>query len=105
MSSSVALTREQCAEIFRYLEETSPRSPGKAFIQDQLRAIQQRHEDRMRTKLTSKKTPSLLTTKPDKNLDEFKPEIFYHYMQPKSSSKRIRDAMKEMPEFDLSKRR
>jgi hypothetical protein len=102
MSSSVALTREKCAEIFRYLEATSP---GKAFIQDQLRAIQQRHEDRMRTKLTSKKTPSLLTTKPDKNLNEFKPEIFYHYMQPKSSSKRIRDAMKEMPEFDLSKRR
>src|SRR2546423_1168172 len=90
-------TREQCAEMFKYLEETEH---GKEFIQHQLKAIQERHEKRMRINRNSDKIRKLPITKPDEKLDRFKPEIFYLYMQPGSSSKKIREAMKDVPDFD-----
>jgi hypothetical protein len=84
--------------MFKYLEETEH---GREFIQHQLKAIQQRHEKRMRSKKNSDKFRKLPITKPDEKLDRFKAEIFYLYMQPKSSSKKIREAMKDVPDFNL----
>ena len=99
MPKSEPLTREECAKIFKYLEETEH---GKQIIQNQLNATQQRHEDRVSTK---GKCPNRVRkpppTKPDEKLDKFKVEIFYHYMQPKSSSRKIKEAMKNVPGFEL----
>jgi hypothetical protein len=100
MAEDIPLTCEQCDKIFNYLEGTAH---GQNLIQDNLKAIEEWHGTPKISKNPPQKPQKFQRTKPNEMLDRFKPIIFYHYMQPGNSSKKIREAMTNVDGFDMTK--